>query len=84
MRARVVELEPLAPPRFDGDRHLLVFAQVTLDHAHAMDDHLAAAVVGVLDGPLPVAADDGARVTHLSTRLRIGRRAIEDDLDGLA
>ena len=53
-------------------------------HAHAVHDHLAAAIVGVLDGPLPVAPDDGAGVAHLSARLRIGRRAIEDDLDGLA
>ena len=84
MGARMVELEPLAPPRLDGDGHLLVFSQGALDHSHAVDDHLAAAVVGVLDGSLPVAPDDGAGVAHLAARLRVGRRAIEDDLDGLA
>src|SRR5215467_8386722 len=83
VRPRVVETEALTPARIHGDRHLLVLAQVPLGHVDTVDDHLAAAVVGVLDGPLPVAADDGAGVAHLPARLRIGRRAVEDDLHRL-
>jgi hypothetical protein len=49
-----------------------------------VNDELAAAVVRVLDDPLPLPSHDRARVAHLAARLGIGGRAVEDDLDDRA
>ena len=84
MRPRVMQPQPQAAARFDGHGHLLVFPQAALRHANAVNDELAAAVVGVLDDPLPFPPHDRARVAHLAARLGIGGGAVEDDLDDLA
>ena len=84
VRPRVVELEPSAPGRLDGHGHLFVLPQPPLADADAVDDQMAAAVVGVLDGPLPLAPHDGAGIAHLAARLGIGWRAVEDHLDNPA
>src|SRR6266851_4577924 len=79
-----MQLEALTPARLDGDRHFLVLAEPALGDANPVDDELAAPVVRVLDRALPLVPHDAARVAHLTTRLGIGGRAIQDDLDGLA
>src|SRR5262249_47169578 len=84
MGAGVVETQALAAARFHGHRDVVAFPQVALAHLHAVNDELAAAVVGVLDGPLPLAAPDRAGVALLAAGFRVGRSAVEDDLHRLA
>ena len=83
MGARVVESQPLAAARLHAHRHLLVLPELALRHRHPVDDELGPTVIRVLDPPLPLAPDDRPGVAHLTAGLRVGGRAVEDDLDGV-
>src|SRR5205823_69377 len=81
VRARVVLAQPLSPRRLDAHRDILVLVEAALHDAHAVDDELRAAVVGVEELAAAGAPGDRAGVADLAARLRVRGRAVEDHLD---
>src|SRR5262245_26066715 len=80
MGAGVVELEPPAAGRLDGDRHVLALAEAALRHPQAVDYEPGPAELRVEDVAAALAAGDLAGVADLAAGFRVERRAVEDHL----
>src|SRR5262249_45406985 len=79
-RAGVMEPEPLAARRLDGDRHVLALAEAPLHDPQSMRDQARPAVLRVDDLAASLPSADDAGVADLAARLGVERGAVEDHL----
>ena len=82
--AGVVQREPEAARRLHGDRDLLALAEPPARDRDAVDEEPGPALERVEHARLPLPTNDRARVALLAARLRVARRAVQDDLGRLA
>src|SRR2546427_4720572 len=78
--AGVVEREAEAARRLHRHRHLLALPEPAPRDRHPVSEEPGPSLERIEDPPLPLPADDRARVALLATRLRVAGRPVEDDL----